>query len=238
MAANSSISLIIPAYNEEELIGQTINVCAMFLQRITEDYEIIVVNDGSTDTTGQVIDEFAYSNERIKPLHNICNKGSGAALWAGMKRARYNIIATNFADLPFDINELSEALILLNDDNVDFVVVARRNRSANSPYRKMTSLTNYWLIRMLFNVKLRDFQFVQIYRKKVIDRINIKSMGTFMAPELIIKALANGFWMREYSASFYPRTAGRAKCGNPRVIIETIYEMVRFWFCWVILYHE
>lgn len=229
MSLRYKISLVIPAYNEEESIERAIEASANFLSSITNDYEIIIVDDASSDRTGQIIDRYAQSNPNVKPIHNKSNLGSGRSLFIGLKKARYDFILTNFADLPFDIRDLPGVLALFEEEDIDFAVVTRKDRKANPIYRKITSLANYWLIKILFSLKIRDFQFVQVYKKKVIDAIDVQSKGTFVPPEIIIKALRKGFKMKEYSATFYPRLAGSAKCGSLKIILQTIYEIITFW---------
>jgi len=238
MSLRYKISLVIPAYNEEEAIEHAIKTSADFLSSITSDYEIVIVNDASSDRTGQIVDRYAQLNPNVKPIHNKNNLGSGRSLFIGLKRARYDFILTNFADLPFDIKELPAALALLEEEGIDFVVITRKNRKANSVYRKITSLVNYWLIRLLFNLKVSDFQFVQIYKKKVIEQIDVRSYGTFAAPEIIIKALDKGFKMKEYNTVFYPRISGSAKCGKPGVILQALLEMAMFWRLRVAFFHN
>lgn len=235
MGKEYSISLVIPAYNEEESIGYALNICNDFLQSITKEYEIIVVDDGSKDRTGEIIDKYAINHPRIKSIHNIRNEGSGRSLFIGLKKAQYDFIVTNFADLPFDIRELTNILALFDNENINFIVVSRKNRKVNSIYRKITSLVNYWFIRIIFNIKVGDFQFVQIYKKHVLDNIDIKSKGTFVPPEIIIKALFHGYRMKECISCFHPRRAGNSKCGNIRVIMQTIIETIKFWVSWSIL---
>jgi len=230
MNSGYKVSLVIPAYNEEESIEHAIKTSADFLFSITNAYEIIIVNDASSDQTGQIIDRYAQLNPNVKPIHNKNNLGSGRSLFIGLKRAQYDFILANFADLPFDIKELSGILTLLEKPEIDFIVVTRKNRKANSTYRKITSLVNYWLIRLIFNLKVRDFQFVQIYKKRIIEEVDIQSYGTFAAPEIIIRAIDKGFKMKEYNTVFHPRIAGSAKCGRPGVILQTLLEMVMFWY--------
>lgn len=233
-----SISLVIPAYNEEELIEETLRISNNYLQGITKNYEIIVIDDGSSDKTGKIIDTYSAAHAKVKPIHNNSNEGSGRSLFIGLKKAKYDFIVTNFADLPFDLKELEKVLTLFYDSDIGFVVICRQDRKANSLYRKITSLVNYWLIRILFNINIKDFQFVQIYRKSVLDVIDVESNGTFVPPEIIIKALSHGFKMKEYTTRFYPRRAGYSKCGNIRIVMETFFEMVRFWLCWSILHKK
>jgi glycosyltransferase involved in cell wall biosynthesis len=229
MGLEFNISLVIPAYNEEESIERAIKTSSDLLASIALDYEIIIVNDASSDHTGQIVDKYAQANPKIKLIHNTNNLGSGRSLFIGLKKARFDLLLTNFADLPFDIKELPNILTVLEKKGVDFVVITRMDRKANSLYRKATSLINCWLIRMFFNSNISDFQFVQIYKKNVIDEITVSSRGTFVAPEIIIRALDKGFKMEEYPAVFYPRIAGSAKCGKPKVILQTLFEMIRFW---------
>ncbi len=231
---NQGISLVIPAYNEESIIGSTLDICIKHLKEITEDYEILIVDDGSTDSTGQILEYYSNKNRKIKVIHNAVNQGSGRSLFKGFKKAEKEIIVSNFADLPFDMAELGNLLTLLEDTKADFVVVTRKDRSANSFFRKVTSLANYWLIRTLFNVKVRDFQFVQLYSKRVIENMEVISYGTFVAPEMIIRSLGFGYKMKEYVCSFYPRLSGVSKCGNIRVITQTIREIFSFWFAYCI----
>lgn len=222
-----SVSLVIPAYNEFEIIEETISICLRNLERITTDFEIIVVDDGSTDKTGEIADAWARNDRRVKVIHNICNQGSGRSLFTGLKAAQCDLLVTNFADLPFDINEICKVESMLSE-NVDFVIVIRKDRSANTLYRKATSLVNYWLIRLLFGIQVSDFQFVQIFKKPVITAIEVESSGTFVAPEMIIKAIRKGFVFKEFKTDFHPRRSGKAKCGSPKVIFQTVFEMLRF----------
>lgn len=224
------LSLVVPAYNEEEILAETIEIFLQDLSSVADKYEIIIINDGSTDTTAQIADELARRNESIKVIHNPKNLGSGKSLLIGFKSAKYGLVLTNFADRPFDLKELKNIFSFFDDENTDFVVVVRKDRSANSAYRKITSLINYWLIRMLFGVKVGDYQFVQIYKKVILDDIEVDATQTFVPPELIIKALSKGYRMKEYKSKFHSRVKGKSKCGNPGVISKTLYDMLKFWW--------
>jgi hypothetical protein len=118
----------------------------------------------------------------------------------------------------------------LFDPTTDFIAVCRKDRSANTFYRKITSVVNFLLIKLLFGTEIGDFQFVQVYRRKILYNINIKARGTFVPPELMIRALGAGFGMKQYRTHFYARSKGKAKCGHPKVIIRTILDMLVLWF--------
>lgn len=224
-----SVSLVVPVFNEQEIIAETIDVFMRDLALAAAEYELIIVDDGSTDETENILNEYSrkYQNH-LKVIRNKRNMGSGRSLTEGFKYARYPVVMTNFADRPFDLKELNKILPLFLDE-VDFIVVCRTNRSANNFYRKITSLVNYSFIRFLFKESVGDFQFIQIYRKNILDDLKIESRRTFVAPEIILRALRKGYRMKEYTTTFYPRNKGKAKCGHPKVILRTLYDMCKFW---------
>ncbi|MBU4334470.1 MAG: hypothetical protein KKD07_08530, partial [Candidatus Omnitrophica bacterium] len=118
---------------------------------------------------------------------------------------------------------------------IDFIVIARKDRSANTFYRKITSLSNYFLIKILFKADISDFQFVQIYKKEILEGITIRSKETFVPPEIMIKLINKGHRYQEVSYPFHKRTSGKSKCGHPLKIIRSISEILKFWFRWKIL---
>ncbi len=230
MNAEKKLSLVVPVYNEAEIIAETVEIFLKDLADLFAEFELIVVDDASTDETGAILKHLQTSCPgRLKIITNRKNRGGGSSLLAGFTAARYPFIATNFADRPFDLKELKNIMPLF-DKGADFVVVCRRDRSANSFYRKITSLVNYYLIRSMFRVRVGDFQFVQVYRKEDIRGLNIRSRRTFVPAEIIIKLLRRGRTMAEYKADFYARVKGRAKCGHPRIILRALFDMLRFRF--------
>ena len=229
------ISLIVPVYNEAEIIEESIDVFTKALRRITENFEIIVVDDGSGDGTREILGKLSDQNEKLKVFYNKKNIGSGASLWRGLKGAAGEYLISDFADRPFDLDELPALIKILSSGNIDFVIGVRKDRSANSFFRKITSFLNYFLVRFLFGVGVSDFQFVQMYKKEVIDKINIISRHTFVAPEIIIKAMSLGYKYKEYRADFYPRTKGRAKYSDLWFILKSVVEIFVFYWHWEIL---
>jgi glycosyltransferase involved in cell wall biosynthesis len=224
-----SLSLVVPVYNEAEVIEQAVRIFLSDLEQICGDCEIVVVDDGSTDGTLGILKRLSAQDARVRVIVNEKNLGSGLSLWRGMRAAAKDLVLTNFADRPFDLKDADAVLAPLASREADVVVVARRDRSANSFYRKLTSLTNYWLIRSLFGVSMGDFQFVQAYRKAVLQDIELISTGTFVPPELLIRLVDRGAVWREVVCPFHRRTAGAAKCGRLSVIMITLREMFAFW---------
>jgi len=230
-----SISLVIPIYNEAEIIENTLNIFNNILMDICIDYEIIAINDGSTDKTDEILNNLSCLNPHIKVFHNKTNIGSGASLWRGFQEASKELIVSNFADRPFNLSSLKEIILPVNFDKTDFIVVTRTDRSANSFYRQLTSKVNYFLIKSLFQLDISDFQFVQIYKNSILQNIKIISTETFVPPELMIKLVSKGYKFQQRCYPFERRLGGKSKCGHPIKIIKSITEILKFWFRWKIL---
>ncbi|MCK4994214.1 MAG: glycosyltransferase [Candidatus Omnitrophica bacterium] len=230
MGNKSAISLIVPVFNEQEIIEETVEIYLNDLSEIFDEYELIVIDDASSDHTKELLLKLEkLYQRRLRVIMNERNLGSGRSLLRGMQSARFPYVATNFADRPFDTKELRNVMRLF-EDNIDFIVVCRRDRSANSMYRKLTSLVNYYLIKLLFGTNICDFQFVQVYRSNMLYNIKIDASGTFVPPELMLRALAGGCRNLEFKTTFYARCKGKAKCGHPRVVFRTLFDMFSFWF--------
>jgi len=230
-----SISLVVPVFNEEEIIEESIAVFLRSLSNICQDYEIIIVDDGSSDDTSRILNRLRSKNDHIKVFTNNTNKGSGASLWLGFQGATKEFVVSNFADRPFSVANLTKMLASIDFNTVDFVVFVREDRSANTLYRKITSYTNYWLIRLLFQVNISDFQFVQVYKRRILEGITIHSQETFVPPELMIKLINRGYKYQEITCSFEKRPGGQSKCGHPKKVLKSVFEIVKFWFNWNIL---
>lgn len=235
MMFNKGISLVIPIYNEDQIISESIDIFKNKLSSVTTDFEIILIDDGSIDSTPGIIDNLACLDKRIRTFHNKKNMGSGISLWYGFKHTSKEFVVSNFADRPFDLSDLKQIMPLFDSADIDFVIVTRKNRSANSLYRKITSYVNFLLIRLLFNIRVTDFQFVQVYKREILEKIRISSRHTFVAPEIIIKALSFGFRYREHESNFYPRPKGKSKYNNPYYIFISAAEIFLFFLRWKIL---
>ncbi|MFA5259893.1 MAG: glycosyltransferase family 2 protein [Candidatus Omnitrophota bacterium] len=232
---NTGISLVVPVYNESEIIADTLAIFTRELSLFSANFEIIVVDDGSTDGTADILNRLLRENSHLRVFNNTSNQGSGASLWKGFQHAEKELLVSNFADRPFAISDLEGVIRSVDLNKTDFIVVVRKDRSANTNYRKLTSHINYWLIRLLFGVAISDFQFVQVYKRSILNDIRIRSKETFVPPELMIRLLDKGFKYREVIRPFHKRPGGRPKCGHPRKVCRSIKEIFCFWFYWTIL---
>lgn len=229
MASKKSISLVVPVYNEKEIIEETVRVFLDGLSELTANFELIIIDDASCDGTAEIAESIAAKDSRVRLLRNRANIGSGGSLWLGFKMASKELIVSNFADRPFNLSELGQALPLLEQEGTDFIIAVRKDRSANSLSRKLTSYVNFLIIRLLFNPKVDDFQFAQIYKREILNGIELISSGTFVPPELIIRLVDRGYRFKQFSCQFHKRTKGRSKCGKLSEYVKTAKEIVKFW---------
>jgi glycosyltransferase involved in cell wall biosynthesis len=221
-----SVSVTVPAYNEEVLLDESIRRQHRKLTALGVPFEIVVVDDGSTDRTGAIAAELSEALSGVRNVYLARNCGVGTAIWTGFRESRMEWVLANSVDEPLDLDDLR--WILGRREGADVMVVARRDRSANPPFRKVTSKVNYWLIRLLFGVPIKDFQFVQIYRRAVLDRVSIKATDAFMPPELLLRTLRRGARVIEVETTFHPRRRGKSSYNDPRRYVRALAEMVRF----------
>lgn len=228
MNYKTSISVVVPVYNEAEVIEKTIQSFIMKLSDLTNDFEIVLINDASTDETADILRRLASLNKNLKVFNNSKNIGSGASLWRGLQLSSKELVMSNFADSPFDLADLRDTLPLFKNNGTDFIIIVRKDRSANSPFRKITSFANYLLIKILFNSRIHDFQFVQIFRGEILKGLQIISTGTFVPPEIMLRLIFKNYKFREVRCIFHKRLDGKSKCGNLVEILRTVKEIFYF----------
>ena len=231
--ARFSLSLIMPGLNEEESVERAVRRARAALEDPTDEFEIIVIDDGSNDRTGEIADRLAAEDSRIRVLHNERNLNYGVSLARGIAAARCDWILHDGMDLPLAPEEIGK--FSAHFGTADVVVARRFDRGAHSPWRKLTSWTNNLLLRMLFAPRTRDLNFVQFYRRSYAQSVSLRSTSpAFVTPELILRAERTGYRVVEVEAAFQRRSAGRAHFGKPKDILWTLSDMFKFriwtWF--------
>jgi len=223
---NISISVFIPCYNEEQNIGSLLEKTIRFLPEISSDYEIIVVDDGSSDSTYEIAQNIAKENPNVKVIRHVKNKGYGAALRTGFLNSKKDHIFFTDGDNQFDITELSKLIPYTN--NYDIVAGFRINRRDNF-IRKINEFCFNRLVRFLFDLKIRDLNCAfKIYKKEVIDNLTIRSSLAFINSEMLIRAKKKGYGIKEVGVTHYPREWGRQTGANLKVILGTFSELFKF----------
>ncbi len=221
-----SLSLVMPGLNEEANVERAVRCSIEALERHTDEFEIIVIDDGSTDRMGEIADRLAAEDPRVRVIHNECNLNYGVSLARGIRQARCEWILHNGMDLPLDPDDIP--LFAPHFGEADVIVARRTSRAAHSPWRKLTSWVNNALLRLLFAPRTRDLNFVQFYRRSWVQSIEIASTSpAFVTPELILRAERSGRVVREVTAEFRPRETGSAHFGKLHDILWTLGDMLR-----------
>jgi glycosyltransferase involved in cell wall biosynthesis len=223
-----SISFVLPAYNEETNIEEAVRRVIEVAETLDlEDYEVIVVDDGSEDETAGIIDRLAGENSHVRPIHQPTNMGYAEALKAGFTSARCKLIFYTDSDLQFDVREVKNMLPAIED--YDIVAGFRIYR-----FDPLTRLFVAWcynlLARTIFRLRVRDIDCAfKLFRREVFDVIEIRSKKFFVDTEILAKARYHGFRMTEVGVRHYPRTGGSSTV-RPSHVISTLQELAKIWF--------
>jgi glycosyltransferase involved in cell wall biosynthesis len=223
-----NISVIFPAYNEEPNIDKTVSLSLEALRPRFEAFEIIIIDDASTDNTGEMADRLASKHPEVKVIHNAKNRGQGPNILLGFQQAKYDLVIHNGMDYPFDLKDLDKMLPLLEE--ADIVVASRATRAGYTRYRQLISLTNLMLLRLISGLRLQDYNFVQLYKKLVLDTIQVEARSSgFVIPEILIQAYGKGYRIKAVEIEYYFREKGESTMGHPRVVFSSFVDLVRFW---------
>lgn len=222
-----SISLVIPIYNEAGNIERTVRIACEVLDRITSDYELILVDDASTDETPQILDRLARDNRKIRVEHHARNRKLGGSLKTGFSKATKDIVIYSDADLPFDFNDIQRAIHVIQNINADIVAAYRHDRTSDRWYRIVYTLAYNWLIRMIYRIRIRDVNFAfKAFKREVLQQIPLRSEGSFINAELLVRADRMGFYICQIGVDYFVRRVGQSTLASPRVIMKIIKEMI------------
>lgn len=223
----TSVSFVIPMYNERQTIENTVKKLTQMAKGLTDDYEIIIADDGSTDDSGRIIDRIAEEDPCVKAEHLKRNTKFGGALKRGLNRAQKNIIIYTDSDLPIDSGDIKEALSLL--DGCDIVTAFSRVKKGETLKRIIMSGVYNFLIQFLFKTNIRDINSgFKIYKRKVFKNIELISNSPFIDVEIFVKALKRNFIIKQYPVIFKHRQEGKSYISRPGVVLKTMADMLRF----------
>lgn len=231
---NYSLSLVVTAYNEEVLLESFIEKSMDDLSKVSDDYEIVLVNDGSSDGTLAIAKELAkkYPNLVIVDLKK--NIGTGPNYTVGFAVASKEILFWNTVDGKFDTHDLPLLLSYLGA--YDVVSGYRSDLKGNTFYQNILTLCNFYLIRILFGLNLKAYQTIQFHRVDFVHHITLENNSSFVCPELLLKAKAAGKTIKEVEITFNGRLAGKATGGRPSFVLRSLIDVFKFWILWKILH--
>jgi glycosyltransferase involved in cell wall biosynthesis len=228
LIARRSISIVFPAYNEESNISKAVEQVVNFVDPLFADWEVIVVDDGSRDGTGAVIDELARRLPRVVAVHHPQNRGYGTALRSGIMAARKDLVFFSDSDLQFHLGEL---LLLLTWIEQYDIVIGYRRRRMDPFYRKVNAWGWNTLVRALLGVRVRDIDCAfKLFRRDVFRAILIESVGAMVNTEILVKAHRMCLKLKEVPVTHFPRQAGVPSGAKLRVIVKAFRELLRLQF--------
>lgn len=224
-----SISAVMPAYNEEDNVGPMIEAMVATVAPLANDYEIIIVDDGSRDGTTQKVREAAQKHPQVRLIQHEINQGYGAAVFTGFTSSTKDLIFFTDADRQFDLDEVHKLLPRIGE--ADLVVGYRAPR--RDPFmRKLNGWGWSTLVTLLFGYTARDIDCAfKLFRREIIDEIGdqIASRGATFSAEFLVRAKQAGYRIREVPlAGHRPRVAGSQTGARPDVILRAFRELVRF----------
>lgn len=225
-----SLSIVLPAYNEEAVIGKTLEHILHRLREQTQDFEVIVVNDGSTDRTGEIVSNMMKGEARLKIITHARNQGYGATLADGFTISTKELTFFMDADGQFDIRDLARLLPFI--DEYDAVIGYRLHRQ-DMWMRKLNAWGWKMLIRLVLGIHARDIDCAfKLLRTDFLHQHPLETRGAMINAELLYKLKRSGGTYREVGVCHLPRQGGRATGANPRVIARALCELFTYAHKW------
>lgn len=229
-----SISVFFPCYNDGKSIIGLVEDTDKILKSITSDYEIIVIDDGSSDSSREVLRKAAKRFKRLKTIFHEVNKGYGGALQSGFRESSKELIFYTDGDGQYDVKELPILLSLMTPD-VDFINGIKMERG-DTAERVFAGNLHRFVTRWIFWLPIYDTDCdFRLIRKKIIDKIKLTSNSGSICPELVKKAQFAGAKFREVSIHHYERKHGRSQFFRLSKIISTYLDIGRLWIDLMIL---
>jgi glycosyltransferase involved in cell wall biosynthesis len=225
------LSVFYPMWNEEDYIERALRFGRRACEDLVEsgdiaDYELIIIDDKSTDRTPEIADAMAAADSHVRVIHHERNRKLGGSMKTGFAAATGDLVLYTDADLPFDMEELPRAVRLLRDYEVDIITAYRFDRTGEGSLRAVYTFVYNGLIKALFGVKVRDINFAfKLCRRRIFEDVHLKSEGSFIDAELIIRATRMGYEIMQMGVDYFPRTRGESTLSSPGVILKIVNEM-------------
>lgn len=228
MTKLTSVSFVFPMYNEAENIAATIRRASALAQKLSDDYEVVVVDDASTDRSGEIVDRLAREDAHVRSIRLDRNTKFGGALKTGLFAAKKDVIIYTDADFPAKDADIIKAAHALED--ADIVTAYSLVIKDASLKRIIMSKTYNFLVHLFFGLRLHDINSgLKIYRKRVFDTMRLQSESPFIDVEIFAEAIRKGCQVKQYGLIFDLRTGGVSTISRPGVVAKTFIDMVSYW---------
>lgn len=225
----ASISVFFPCYNDEKTIGRLVDDAIKVLKKLTRDYEVIVINDGSSDKSGEVLKKLSKKYpKRFRFITHSKNKGYGGALRSGFKLARKDLVFYTDGDAQYDVKELPLLYSLMTKD-VNFVNGIKMERQ-DYVYRVILGNLYALLMRWSFLLPIYDVDCdFRLIRRTLIKKFRLTSNSGSICVELVKKAQQAGARFRQVSVHHYPRRFGQSQFFRIDRLVATFNELTKLW---------
>lgn len=220
----SSLSVFFPVYNEEENLPHLLEQAERHIPQFADEYELIVVNDGSVDNTRQIAQDLAERNPHIRVVSHPNNLGYGAALRTGFSEAKHDWIFFTDGDLQFDLAEL-ESFLPFTDEYP--AIIGYRTTRAEGFARARNAYLFKLFVNLLFRVHVRDIDCAfKLFNREVVAPLKLESSGAFISSELLYKLKKNHVKIKELPVTHYPRLRGNPTGANFKVVVKAGIEAI------------
>ena len=230
-STTETLSLMFPMWNEEEMILRTVGAARdaagnLVAAGLIGGYEIVIVDDASTDATGAIADDLAASDPHIRVVHHEVNRKLGGSVRTGFAAASSDLVLYTDADMPFDLADLHKALRLMRVYDADIVSAYRFDRTGEGPRRTIYSYVYNSIVRTLLQLRIRDVNFAfKLVRRSIFDHMQLESEGSLIDVELLAKAQRCGFHIIQFGVDYFPRDRGTSSLSSPAVIKNLLQEL-------------
>jgi glycosyltransferase involved in cell wall biosynthesis len=222
-----NLSVIFPAFNEEGNIACTIETAIKVLPEVATRWEIIVVDDGSSDATALICNHLKARFPEVELIRHGQNRGYGAALKSGIMSAKYDLVFFSDADGQFDLNDLQQLISWSEDYDI---VAGYRAKRQDPLYRRINALGWNVLVRLVLGIKVRDIDCAfKLFRREVFDHVQIRCVGAMVNTEILAQATQLGMRIHQVKVNHFPRRKGKQSGANVHVIIKALRELCRLW---------
>lgn len=222
-----SLTLFLPCYNEEANLKRVIEDAISILPKIADEFEILIIDDGSQDRTGEIADNLSIQKKEIRVIHHSKNMGYGAALRTGFKHSTKDLVFFTDGDGQFNLEEITKLLPHINNYEI---VTGYRIKRMDPLSRRINASLWSWLVNIIFRVRIRDINCAfKLFQRNIFNSLSLESDGAFINAELFARARKAGYRIKEVGVNHYPRLKGKQTGANMKVITKAFRELILLW---------
>lgn len=222
-----SVQVVALAYNEKDTIGEVLKRTHDVLSRNCRKFEVVAFDDGSTDSTGAICDEFAKLHPHTSVIHNKENKGIGYLLKETYMRSSHDWTVIICSDMQFDPADLEKFFPHLKTSDI---VVSAREKRQDRAIRKYISSADKFLLKLLFSASFQDLHWIKFVHKRFLDKNGMTAESPFVETEILLRAKKKGARIKEITVPHYPRMHGVAKGARLSNIVKSVRDLVILYF--------